>query len=185
MKKELYKLILVFIMISFSFALAFFIGREVTLAGQKYKSPTKKYIKKPKKSPVKIAPLPSINNTPTRNIAPSTPPAHTPPKATHSVPPSGLTHPKPISKKINSVMYGVFISQHTSKEKAMDKATQIKLRFPQWRLFVKRSGKTYTVYIGPFRHPKSAKSFLNQVENKKDFPSIRIQKIPIRSSKTK
>ena len=34
MQKELYKLILVFIMISFSFALAFFIGREVTLEEQ-------------------------------------------------------------------------------------------------------------------------------------------------------
>ena len=206
MRKELYKLILVFIMISFSFALAFFIGREVTLAGQKNKSqkhsstsssmgvnhtssfkkenihPPKQLQKtKPTISPQTLPNQPQATATPNgteENIQKPTADQLT---SNQNAPTNNV---KTTTTK-DSVIYGLFIANYQNKNQAMDKATQIKLRFPQWRIFVKRSGPMYTVYIGPFRKKELVQRFLHEIEDKKDFPSIRIEKIIIKKSKNK
>ncbi len=210
MRKELYKLILVFIMISFSFALAFFIGREITLAGQKNKlqkssttfSPTeinrsfsfkKEDIRQPEQSQ-NIEPVPTPQTTsnqpqttPTSNMAKENtqkPATETQP-TTHQAPNQNPPMNAETKSKKDSVIYGLSIASYQNKNQAMDKATQIKLRFPQWRIFVKRSSRVYTVYIGPFQKKELVQRFLQEIENQKDFPSMRIEKIIIKKSKNK
>ena len=199
MRKELYKLILVFIMISFSFALAFFIGREITLAGQKNKSQKnsntfspidthhtsilKKENSHPSKQLQKIKPQTFPNQSPVNSAPTNIAKGNTKKQITPL-----NTYPDPNQQtktKKDSVIYGLFIASYQNKNQAMDKATQIKLRFPQWRIFVKRSGQLYTVYIGPFQKKELVQRFLHEIEDKKDFPSIRIEKIIIKKSKNK
>ena len=203
MRRELYKLILVFIMISFSFALAFFIGREITLAGQKNKS-QKNSDTSSSMNINRTSLFKKENIRPSKQLQktkPITPPQTSSNQSQVTSSPTNIAkeniqkqttlpdaHPNPNQKtttKTDSVIYGLFIASYQNKNQAMDKATQIKLRFPQWRIFVKRSGQMYTVYIGPFRKKELVQRFLHEIEDKKDFPAIRIEKIIVKKSKNK
>lgn len=195
MQKELYKLILVFIMISFSFALAFFIGREITLAGQKNQAKKKfsglyKIEKPANKTVVSSSLKQGISLKQTEEL-----------KNTNELasPKQDLQKPftkkkevnlksSPLKKTIQKATYihALFIAKFLKKDQAMSYATKIKLSFPNWRIFVKRASRIeYAVYVGPFQKKETAKTFLNEIEDKKQFPSIRLETIVIRKSKKK
>ena len=74
-------------------------------------------------------------------------------------------------------IYALRIKVHQNQESAMKQSTDLKLRFPSWRFFFKKTGKTYTVYIGPFNLKQSAQRALQKLKNKKGFASTRIEEL--------
>ncbi len=216
MQKEFYKLGLVFVMISFSFVLAFFLGREVTLAGLK---DTQQATSNPV-SPMVSDSLPadvfdhldvsdhlvhSANKDKKVPLEPATNHvAVEKPSPTTSSPTSSdkLLMRQKIEQKIGQQtqpqhktqqqheeennldssaspppIYGLFIADYSTKEQAMEKSSRLKIRFPSWKIFFKRSGSLYRVYIGPFMQKQLAEEFLNNLEKEKEFSSLRVTKI--------
>ena len=74
-------------------------------------------------------------------------------------------------------MYGIFLSRHTTREGAMEQASQIKLSFPHWNVFFKKSSKVYKVYMGPFDARSKGEALLMQVREKKEFKKAKIENL--------
>ena len=112
----------------------------------------------------------SLEGSPPRNQAPSTgdPEAKGPETA-----PEAQKKPQKPSNKI----YALWIKSHKNRENAMKQSTDLKLRFPRWRFFFKKTGESYTVYIGPFKLKQSAQRTLRKLKNKKGFASTRIEEL--------
>ena len=215
MKKEFYKLSIVFTMIVFSFSLAFFLGREVTLSGLQ-KSQDSSAVKSRHKSPLpreadrqqglstpgkdwqrkkvrkhKKALIPDGVHKQAQEQAEekSPPPSEEPPTRPRAKTADDLqtqkteresakntpdrTHSQRENKKITALL----ISVHSNKESATEKSTQLKIRFPRWKIFFKESGNFYKVYIGPFRKKESAEKFLNQLKDKPDLSGAKLEEI--------
>ena len=244
LKRELYKLVLVAIMIVFAFSLGFFLGREVTLSGQSQpaikstshqslsttssaqsqrervsqyktnwlkdsgqtKTPSPNInqrpkpqeslaIKQPSNTQAKpaelsaemeqnglsppVAPRVSTQANPPASSpasapagAPTSPPADSPagapanplPKAKEEPKASRLTQQK--AEELVPKVYVLRIQSHKNREKAMQQSTDLKLQFPAWRFFFKKTGSNYTVYIGPFKLKQSAVRILRKLKQK-------------------
>ncbi len=191
MKKEFYKLSLVFIMIIFSFSLAFFLGREVTLFGQKQE----------KEAP-SVQQVEQLNNE-SIDVKPSSKEVETQNEKINEHEQSLLRtkmkedtkNEKKIDKikedikseeekkatkeevKPSNILYGLLINSYNEKELATEKAAQLKLRFPKWKFFFKKSKNLYKVYIGPFTQKEAAENFLKEIKNKPDFSSVKVEQI--------
>ena len=74
-------------------------------------------------------------------------------------------------------MYGVLLSKHSTREGAMEQASQIKLSFPHWHVFFKKSFKVYKVYMGPFSSRSKGETFLIQVRKEKKFKKAKIENL--------
>ena len=59
----------------------------------------------------------------------------------------------------------------------MEQSTQLKLRFPKWKIFFKKAEKDYKIYIGPFKSKESAEVFLKELQKKPEFSSIKLETI--------
>ena len=177
-KKEFYKLSLVFIMIVFSFSLAFFLGREVTLSDRQKKEPVffkETNTKQPdNKPPLTNVPSEKIEQTQREKVNEYKKTL----SAKHAVKPNNSQEKKQeVQQEKLDEMYGLLITVHDDKESASEKSTQLKLRFPQWQIFFKKSKKSYKVYIGPFRTKSSAKKFLKKLQENPEFSSVKLEKI--------
>ena len=233
MKKEFYKLSIVFTMIVFSFSLAFFLGREVTLSGlqksqdssivksRRKPSPAPQRVDEPQGAPLvrgqrggqspqkmqeyKKAPAQTWDqaqdqvqepphqqaeeNAPTPPLAeedstpPATPPANRKAKSAEDLrlksrePENAKTPLEQHSQKENKKITALLVSVHHDKESATEKSTQLKIRFPRWKIFFKESENLYKVYIGPFRTKASAEKFLNKLKNKPDLSGAKLEEI--------
>lgn len=184
-KKEFYKLSLVFIMIVFSFSLAFFLGREVALSGQQKKEPDlfkETKTKQPDNKSLSIHSLPEkIERTQREKVneyKKTLPTEQTvKPDESQDKKPQAQDKKQEVQNEKSDEMYGLLITVHDDKESATEKSTQLKLRFPQWQFFFKKSKSTYKVYIGPFRTKSSAKDFLKKLQKNSEFSSIKLEKI--------
>ncbi len=191
MKKEFYKLSIVFIIIVFSFALAFFLGREITLSGlQKSKKPLP-----PSSSNLKSKEVSLDNNPFSKGLSGKKEKEPNqrekvneykkdlilkqPAKASpiNKAPDVKQKEKKPVAEEYSRKIYVLFITSHDSKESATEKSTQLKLRFPKWKIFFKKSENSYKVYIGPFQSKESAENFLKKLQDKPDFSSVKLEKI--------
>lgn len=181
MKKEFYKLSLVFIMIIFSFSLAFFLGKEITLSNRKKtKDPdllkeTKKQLNNPSSDTHLLPEKKEQTQREKVNEYKKTLPDKKP-----AIPNKNIEMTQSESKhqaKTSDEMYGVLITTHDDKESAMEKSTQLKTRFPQWRILFKKSKDSYKVYIGPFSTKTSAKKFMDELKKKPEFSELKLEKM--------
>ena len=196
MKREFYKLSLVFIMIIFSFSIAFFLGREVSLSGEKQKkdsSLTTEQFHKESTDPVsqeeQNQPAKTENESKTLDSDPQTllstkATGDKEPKRKAEAPVKGNVKSEKDTEKdteqdtsSSKVLYGLLINSYKKREMATEKAAQLKLRFPQWKFFFKRSKEVYKVYIGPFQKKESAEKFLKKIQEKPDFSSVKVEEI--------
>ena len=257
MVREVYKLVIVFIMVIFSFVLAFFIGQEVALSEQLSnrqnndfkgkKSFSDEEAKKPKtmvlasndkekpsffflegsgedrffpKSIKKEKPIialnenndkkaPGLNKTELSIL-------NNKQQGEEQNNPSNLNlkKEKMLAKKVNKrdktlifkkgmnrkelpllktqgakikkpEIYGIFLSRHGTKQGAMERASQIKLSFPRWKVFFKKSSNIYKVYLGPFKVRSEGEIFLIQVKKEKKFKKARIENLFVRKQSKK
>ncbi len=182
MKKEFYKLSLVFIIIVFSFSLAFFLGREITLSN-KNKTENSDLSKETKEqfnghSP-DTTPLSEKKEQTQRekvNEYKKALPDEKNKKQETSNKDSEMTQSES-NKSEKPEMYGLLITTHDDKESAMEKSTQLKTRFPQWRIFFKKSKDSYKVYVGPFSTKVSGKKFMDELNKKPEFSNLKLEKI--------
>ena len=185
MKKEFYKLSLVFIMIIFSFSLAFFLGREITVSDkQKTKDPdlfkdtTKQFDNN--SSPANLLPE-KEEQTQREKVNEYKKTLHDEQNKKQTTSNKELetkqSELKQKSKKPDEIYYGLLITTHDDKESAMEKSTQLKTRFPQWRIFFKKSENSYKVYIGPFSTDAMAKKIMNELKKKPEFSHLKVEKI--------
>ena len=229
MKKEFYKLVIVFIMIVFSFSLAFFLGKEVILSGpykegaypdidsqnkgtlklskdhlisreeerggqrKKIEEYRKKLITeelaKPVAEPTTEGELAeSATESTTESTTESAKPNEVGTKAIESTdsenkkptPKKAIEKPKPLEIEeapVTKSLYGLLIDKYDEKEPAMEKSTKFKLRFPNLKIFFKKSKDMYKVYIGPFSSKKNAEDFLKKWKEKPDAPPVFVEKI--------
>ncbi len=238
MRKEFYKLIIVFIMITLAFSIAFFLGREITLTEQNIQKEvglrekvqarnqnTEKLrnaintsqVKKTKqsqiieykkriqssedieqklnieqKSDIKQKPnIEQINKreekrqrrkqkAKKRGRKKEALKSYAQRKKVKRIEDNNLkgsqnTSSKSLRKKIS--FYGLMVASYKEKKMAMDKSTDLKIRFSTWNIFFKRSKKLYKVYIGPFMKKSSAEEFLENIKNQKEFTSARLEKL--------
>ena len=173
-------------MIIFAFSLAFFLGREVTLSDRQkskktdasslsstLKSSTSFYdhqiessfdnkkahkqrekVKKYKKTLITEKPIKDITRDKTQEVK----------------------QLKTEMKEPNTV-YALFVAGYGDKESATEKSTQLKLRFPKWEIFFKRTEEAYKVYIGPFKLKESAENFLKELQKNSEFSTVTLEKI--------
>ena len=98
----------------------------------------------------------------------------------HTAEDKGLKNTGQVQKKQEkpaNTLYALQIKSHKNRREAIKQSTDLKLRFPKWRFFFKQTGKTYTVYIGPFKFKRSAQRALRKLKIKKGFASTRIEKL--------
>ena len=96
--------------------------------------------------------------------APADQQASPPLKAKEEPKASLLTQQK--AEELVPKVYVLRIQSHKNREKAMQQSTDLKLQFPAWRFFFKKTGSNYTVYIGPFKLKQSALSILRKLKQK-------------------
>ncbi|MYE07701.1 MAG: SPOR domain-containing protein, partial [Oligoflexia bacterium] len=172
MKKEFYKLSIVFTMIVFAFALAFFLGKEVTLSGQQ------KSKKKPPISPHTPTALPENKISSEdftdkqrekvkeykKNLV-----QDEPSEKENQLNKKEKIKPTEVKKEPQQKpkeIYALFLASYKDKETATEQSTQLKLRFPKWKIFFKKEKEVYKVYIGPFKSKPSAENFLKELQKK-------------------
>ena len=202
MKKEFYKLSLVFIMIVFSFSLAFFLGREVTLSGEKQKEESSSlqekkldnktlHVESPFKEEEKVQMQSENENekvdeheqallrTKATEDEESEKKADT--KSENKEEVDAKVEKKADQAKDSTeesnVLYGLLIDSYDEKQSAAEKAAQLKLRFPKWKILFKKSKDLYKVYIGPFIQKETAENFLKEIQKKPDFSSVKMEQI--------
>ena len=191
MKKEFYKLSLVFIMIIFSFSLAFFLGREVTLFGQKQEKETSSVRQVKQLNDKSIDVKPSSKEVKTQNekingheqsllrtkVKEDTKNEKKIDKIKEDIKSEEEKKAAKEEVKPSNILYGLLINSYNEKELATEKAAQLKLRFPKWKFFFKKSKNLYKVYIGPFARKESAEKFLKEIKKKPDFSSVKVEQI--------
>lgn len=172
-------------MIIFAFALAFFLGKEVTLSGQQ---------KSKKKSPRSFhpSPVPPDHKISSEDFTDKQrekvneykktlfqeEPEEPSEKEIHSHN-QEKREPPEIKKELQKPkeVYVLFIASYKDKETATEQSTQLKLRFPKWKIFFKKAKEVYKVYIGPFKSKDSAENFLIELQKKPEFSSIKLETI--------
>lgn len=192
MKKEFYKLSFVFIMIVFSFSLAFFLGREMTLSplqqeqspetvsDDKLSSPNlpSSYKKQSQREKVNL-----YKKTLSDNISDKNAPSKAPEPVkkledtnedTTNIEPLSK---KPTQKKPTQILYTLLIAQYEHKKSAIEKSTQLKIQFPHWKIFFKKIKNSYKVYIGPFKLKESAENFLKELQENPDFSHVKLEEL--------
>ncbi len=230
-------------MISFSFSLAFFLGREVALKGRKdtaYNNPLNNNHHHLVEKPSMVGGGDPLNDDPSKGYPlkgdPSAKPTQKPASHTFSkdnaqqsnvshnqvpVPASLKKAPQKLNKKNPStlptatkpalgssaisntiskqqvgshhsptivqplkkkqvVQYFILITRSAVKDQAINNVSQLKLRFPAWDLFVRKAGKMYNIYVGPFQNKVLAKEFLKEMKKTKEFSKAKIKKIVLR-----
>ena len=181
MKKELYKLIIVFTMIVFAFSLAFFLGRETALF-PKTKPKTFADVFNPTVGPSpapKKSPAPSFTASdrekPTQRIKVKEYKKTLKPGLTAPTGPG----PTPFAPQLPEPphIYALLVAVHNDKDTAVEKATNLKSRFPEWKIFFKKNQDSYKVYIGPFREKKKAEDFLKKVQTKPGLSTVKVEKL--------
>ena len=228
MKKEFYKLFLVFAMIVFSFSLAFFLGREITLSDQGIQNEKKQALQKNPlessnlssakqktylKSPARLGEGVATSQgqvTPQGQVDEAEAKKHASQKEASSLPKglssassqAGSTPPNQLTKRSQTKLtlsenqkttaspgqndlkknktpplFALMVNSYKSKELAVESSAKLKLRFPEWRWFLKKSKKSYKVYIGPFEQKNLAEQFLKQLRKNKEFASVKLEKI--------
>ena len=179
MKKEVYKLILVFIMIVFSFSLAFFLGREVTLSNKKNTEElpvTNQKTEQTDKPFVTPVPKNLFPEKATQREKVQQYKETLPSKTETTKNADKKEKPQETTEEIDTI-YGLLISSYDNKSSAMEQSTQIKIRFPQWKVFFKKSQDSYKVYIGPFKKKEVAQKFLKELKKKSEFSYVKLEKI--------
>ena len=177
LKKEVYKLIFVFIMIAFSFSLAFFLGREITLSNKNNKNSSLTDQK------TEQTDKPSIDSS-METLIPKEKTQREKVeqyKEKLSLKKEGSTtttkqKPQAATQKTDT-MYGVLIGNYDDKTSAIKQSTQMKIRFPQWKVFFRESEDSYKVYIGPFKKKEDADFFLKELKQKSEFSYVKLEKI--------
>ena len=74
-------------------------------------------------------------------------------------------------------IYGLLIAKYQSRDTAIDKSSQLKIRFPDWDIFFKLSDDVYKVYIGPFKEKILAEKFLSDIKKKEEFKEVELEQI--------
>ena len=88
-----------------------------------------------------------------------------------------LSSSESVSTRKKPEIYGLLVAKYKDRDAAIDKSSHLKVRFPTWDIFFKLSDDVYKVYIGPFRGEKSAENFLKNLDKKKEFKEVRLEKI--------
>ena len=189
MKKEFYKLSLVFVMIIFSFSLAFFLGREVTLFGQKQEkeaSPVQQaeqlndesiYVKPSSKEVETQTQTEKVNEYEQSLLRTEVKEDTKNEKKIDEIKEDVKSEEEKEAVKPSNILYGLLINSYSERELATEKAAQLKLRFPNWKFFFKKSKNLYKVYIGPFTQKEAAENFLKEIKKKPDFSSVKVEQI--------
>ena len=164
-------------MIVFAFSLAFFLGREVTLSGQQK---SKKINPSPNlKAPIShkdnLSPEGPINSQREKVNKYKKTLIHE--QSEKKIESTKQPKAKTEIKNLNNEVYALFVASYEDKESATETSTQLKLRFPKWEIFFKRTEEVYKVYIGPFKTKKSAENFLKELQKKPEFSTIKLETI--------
>ncbi len=172
MQRELYKLVLVFIMILLAFSVAFFLGREMAfLEGQGgQKTPGPQGQNQPLPPPASLNPPPEAKPPPTHREA-----VRDYQKILKNQP------DPPVEKKAQKPppVYALLVKGYKTMEEAMEESTRLKVKFPNFKIFFHLSEGYYKVYIGPFGEEKTALNFLSEVQKKeKQLQSLKLEKVP-------
>lgn len=166
-------------MIVFSFSLAFFLGREVTLSSKKnteelpVANQKTEQMDKPFVTPALKKTFPE-KTTQREKIQQY---KETLPSKEETTKKADKTDKTPEITQETNAIYGLLISSYDNKPSAMEQSTQIKIRFPQWKVFFKKSQDSYKVYIGPFKKKEIAKKFLKELKKKSEFSYVKLEKI--------
>ncbi len=88
------------------------------------------------------------------------------------------TTTKPLENPAH-IRYALRVQRHETRERAMKQSADLKLKFPERRFFFRKVNKTYTVYMGPWALKKSAEAVEQSVKNKKEFSSVKLEKIKL------
>lgn len=171
-------------MIVFSFSLAFFLGREVTLSNKKNTEELpvtnqkaeqdKPFVTPPQKN---LFPEKATQREKVQKYKETLPSKTNTTKKTDKKEKSQKTTKKQETTQETEAIYGLLISSYDNKPSAMEQSTQIKTRFPQWKVFFKKSQDSYKVYIGPFKKKEIAKKFLEELKKKSEFSYVKLEKI--------
>ena len=199
MQREFYKLIVVFMMILLSFSLAFFLGREMSLWDQhKNKAP-------PSPPADQVVPSGDGESGSSANRGLPAGEGFSDRQRVHSYQsvlevrgegtpqqqkPEGETAPDRgeaasdtenkglLKKPVPDPLYALLVARSETKAGAVDKSSQIKMRFPQWSVFFKWVKGQYRVYIGPFKEKEAALKFLKDMqEREKEFEILKLEEI--------
>ncbi len=200
MKKEFYKLSFVFIMIVFSFSLAFFLGREMTLSSAK-KKPSKRIqpdmlpnqqMSSPEWPPsnTKQSQREKVNlykktlsdkvsqkSAPVRKPEPVNKLSATNKKSPDKTPADDTKTTDTTQTKQTTTLHTLLIAQYEHKKSAIEKSTQLKIRFPHWKIFFKKFKNSYKVYIGTFKSKEAAEKFLKELEEDPNFSNVKLEKL--------
>lgn len=193
-QREFYKLILVFMMILLSFSVAFFLGREMSLWDYQ-----KRQASRPSPPPQPEQALPpgadrSENPPPPEDfshrqrvlsyqnvLAAKGNNIPLPKPEDESPPGEGEINPGAEKKETlkSAPLYALLIARSETKTGAVDKSSQIKMRFPQWNIFFKWVEGQYRVYIGPFKEEEAAREFLKDMQDRKtEFEILKLEELP-------
>ncbi len=185
MEKEFYKLFLVVIMIISSFSLAFFLGRKITLSEQQLSQQS--FEEGVQDSSEMVAPSQELSNeVKEQPEIPSTNEVNTSTDTAVADSVSNLdgtstqrAEVQDYQKQLpdSSDIYGLLVDSFLTKEPAMERSTNLKLKFPEWPIFFKKAGSVYKVYFGPFDDIQIANDFLKEVKASGQFPSVILEKV--------
>ena len=172
-------------MIVFSFSLAFFLGREVTLSNKKNTEELPithqktEQMDKPFVTPTskKLFPEKGTQREKVQKYKETLPSETETTKKAEKKENTQKTIKKQEVTQETDAIYGLLISSYDNKPLAMEQSTQIKTRFPQWKVFFKKSQDSYKVYIGPFKQKEIAKKFLKELKKKSEFSYVKLEKI--------
>ena len=201
MEKEFYKLFLVVIMIISSFSLAFFIGRKIALSEQQAEQ--QEFEENSSQEGAVVSD--HLETLSTDSVAETEEDRQQQPISSQEVEgettsstmtdshqlegmPNQKAEVQEYKKQLedesnseqspdSSSMYGLLVDSFLAKEPAMEKATNLKLKFPDWPVFFKKAGSVYKVYLGPFDDIQTARVFLQEVKTSKQFPSVVLERV--------
>ena len=187
MEKEFYKLFLVIIMIISSFSLAFFLGRKITLSEQQVSQ--ENFEEDVQDSSGRVDPSEELSQEATAKEQPEMSSANEVNTSTDTVVADSVSNLDDTSTQRAEVqdyqkqlpdssdIYGLLVDSFLKKELAMERSTNLKLKFPDWPIFFKKAGSVYKVYFGPFDNIQIANDFLKEVKASGQFPSVVLEKV--------
>ena len=187
MEKEFYKLFLVIIMIISSFSLAFFLGRKITLSEQQLSQ--QDFEKDVHDSSEIVDPSEELSKEATAKAQSESVSAENKVESTDTAVADSVSNVDGTSAQRAKVqdyqkqlpdssdIYGLLVDSFLKKELAMERSTNLKLKFPDWPIFFKKAGSVYKVYFGPFDGIQIANDFLKEVKASGQFPSVVLEKV--------
>ena len=179
----------------FAFSLAFFLGREITLSGQKNEIkkskqqgevllktllPEQKQREKVSNYKKILEPQTTLKEEEKKEIKFEEEKAEEEKAEEEKAEEEKAEEEKAEEEKASSLQkekYTISIKTYEDKNSAIKRSAKIKSQFPRWKVFFKKSKNSYKVYVGSFSNKERAETFLKELLAKPDFSSSTLEKL--------